>query len=109
MIDPFGLRPIPSPCCSFLERLSGNCPRYEPEDIPTACIDKYIDDLCNKPCSAAVSACKKALGPSCYGAGTPCLQPCEFLGERCKEKRKKVCSVACIPNSNDDSSDTIIL
>ncbi len=92
-VDPYGL--FPAPWCSRWDIILGLCPDV-PKDIPyDEAVDKWWeqkkDEYCSKPCSAVESACKKAMGPGCYIAGTPCLSPCEILKQECMKKKDQAC------------------
>lgn len=92
-IDPNGL--FPAWWCSRWEILLSLCPDV-PKDIPydeavERWWEKKKDEYCSKPCKAAVSACKRAMGPGCYLAGTPCLSPCELLEQECMTLKEKYC------------------
>lgn len=92
-IDSDGL--FPAPWCSRWEIILGLCPDI-PKDIPyDEAVDKWWDEkkdeYCSKPCSAVESACKRAMGPGCYMAGTPCLVPCEMLKQECLKRKDEAC------------------
>jgi RHS repeat-associated protein len=53
---------------------------------------KLPKDVCDKICSELVDACKRAMGPQCYLAGTPCIAPCNKMGEECEKSKKKDCN-----------------
>lgn len=92
-VDPNGL--FPAPWCSRWDIILGLCPDI-PKDIPyDKAVDKWWEqkkgEYCSKPCSAVESACKRAMGPGCYMAGTPCLAPCEMLKQECMKKKEGAC------------------
>ena len=84
-IDPFGL-------CSLLDLILGSCSK--PVENLEELAEKWVQDVCNKPCDAIVKSCKQASGPACYIVGTPCTSHCEKLKIICEEKQKKVCTIS---------------
>ncbi len=91
-IDPLGL--FPAPWCTRWQIILGTCPDVgddiKPEDVPEEWVKEKLKEWEGKPCSAVESSCKRALGPGCYGSGTPCLVPCEVLKQRCEEEKDKL-------------------
>ena len=77
-IDPRGLKDDE---CKFWGKLLGWC---DPTKLPAK--------ICDKACDKIEEQCKKAIAPSCYGMGTPCLAPCVKLAEQCEAVKKEKCN-----------------
>ncbi|PAT39052.1 RHS repeat domain-containing protein [Vandammella animalimorsus] len=78
--------------CSWWRKIVGWC---DPTKLPKK--------ICDKVCSELVDSCKRALGPQCYLAGTPCLYPCEKMGAECEERKRQECNTnACLPPGFDN-------
>ena len=90
--DEFGL--FKRNACSLLDVVFGDCsaPSEMPEDTEEL-FKKLLEEACSKGCDKIVSECKRALGPGCYMAGTPCLVPCGKLEQECKKKVEEECDL----------------
>lgn len=78
-VDPTGL--APGDACPRWREIFGWC---KPTELPR--------ELCDKACSELVRQCKRAMGPQCLLAGTPCTYPCDKMGEECRAQKKIKCN-----------------
>jgi RHS repeat-associated protein len=78
-IDPLGL----SESCGWLAKALGWC---DPTKLP--------EKICEAACDSVEERCKRAVAPSCYWEGTPCLAPWVALGKQCRDEQKKRCNTS---------------